>query len=550
MPYTVAISGSVYKTSSGYNPAVLDSRELLTWPYTSPGKLNALPSVSIGRSNSTVTIAAAISPGAVANTFGADWYERIHITPSKVDVGNLMSLQVRDVIVWNAYFSSKTLNSISETADSGINLVEPSPAPVVFTPLMLMTYQLSVGPNGPPVVSGLYLFDFGFIQLPLSASGNRIVVWSIVPQHQAVEILEWKTDVMRAKAGEQRIALRNAPRQSFQYNYFMDDRQTLMAEIIAKGWAHRQFGVPVWFEAAFIGSTTSGQTTIAVDTTSADYRVGETILAWQDYENYEAANVQSMTSGVITLTIPLALNLSGVYVLPMRYARASSFTISRGPNKLTKLSADFNCTVNKDHSASIGLPTHDGLEVLIDPMMLVGSYEERVEKITNVIDNGLGTVSLDGKYDNTDHILMVSWVFNNRVDLWRIKRWLHSLKGKQKTFWLPGNSTDFELVADVAINDNSINVKSVLYSLYMSTCSIVIEKINGSKTFHSVTGGTTNGGVDTLSFASPVATQILISDVKCISIMHKVRLDSDRVEINHEENNLSTLSVPVAEVSK
>src|SRR5574343_92051 len=53
------------------------------------------------------------------NSHADDYYNRIHLIPAKVDVGNLVSDQYFDVLVWNAYFVPRTLESISQSGTSG-----------------------------------------------------------------------------------------------------------------------------------------------------------------------------------------------------------------------------------------------------------------------------------------------------------------------------------------------------------------------------------------------------------------------------------------------
>ena len=43
------------------------------------------------------------SSGHYAPAFYNDWYFRIHLYPTKTDVGNLVSRQSREILLWNAY---------------------------------------------------------------------------------------------------------------------------------------------------------------------------------------------------------------------------------------------------------------------------------------------------------------------------------------------------------------------------------------------------------------------------------------------------------------
>lgn len=544
------IPGGVVKSTARF-PAVQEVGWLQQFPF--PTVVRKLQSPLIASANRTIPAAipamAAESTGTLAEGFSRDWYNRIHVTPNKVDVGNLITTQVKDVKVWNAYFQPKTLAQVLESADAGTTLSQPTAAPFAFKPLQEVTYGLSVSPNGPPKVESEYLFDFVFTTIKLTVTGNRIVIWPFAPQEAVVESLEWKTDILRAKAREQRIALRQEPRQAFSFTHFMEPSQATRGRAMAVGWAHRQFGVPVWPDATYVGTVPEGTMSLQVDTSIADYREGETALVWKSDTEYSAVGIASVSSGTVTFKNPISTTLVGAFVMPLRYARAGMFKMEKGGNGLIRTSVDFNVLYNKDLGASIGLPTLEGLEVLTDLMFKVGSFDETIEKKVTTIDNGFGFVVADALYSNTDQTFMVSWDFTNRVDQWRVRRWLHSLKGKQKTFWLPTTHNDLTLVLDAPdASQQSIVVKSIGYALYYSDHALRIKRKSGVVTYHKVTGGTTDGVNDTLSFTAAIGTPVLRNDVESICFMHKVRLDSDRVEINHSNGTHSSIKVSVREV--
>lgn len=532
-------------------PVVQDNRWRQSVPLTTV--LREVPRPLVGNDSWVVPAAlpgmGAQSAGKLVEGFSRDWYNRIHVTPNKVDVGNLTTTQVRDIKIWNAYFQPSTLVEVLESADAGTSLHQPFTAPFAFKPLQEVTYSLSVNPNGPPKVESEYLFNFSFTVLKLSVTGNRIVIWPFAPQDEVLETLEWKTDVLRAKSKEQRIALRQEPRQSFSFTHFMEPSQVTRGRAMAVGWAHRQFGVPVWPDSAYVGTVPEGAMSVQVDTTIADYRVGETALIWKSDTEFAAAGIDTVSDGTVTFKSPIPITLDGAFIMPLRYGRASMFKMEKGGNNLIRTTADFNILYNKDHSAGMGLPTLEGIEVLTHPMMKVSSFDEMIEKKVTTIDNGFGFVVVDALYSTTDQTFMVSWDFTERADQWKVRRWLHSLKGKQKTFWLPTTHNDLTLVLDATeASQQSIVVKTISYALYYTTHALRIKRKSGVTTYHKVTGGTTDGVTDTLSFAASIGTPVTVSDVESICFMHKVCLDSDRIEINHSNGTQSSIKIPVREV--
>src|SRR6478736_10477655 len=48
---------------------------------------------------------------AYINSFFDDWYNRIHLIPVVVNLNNVITDQTREITLWNAYLTNKTLTS-------------------------------------------------------------------------------------------------------------------------------------------------------------------------------------------------------------------------------------------------------------------------------------------------------------------------------------------------------------------------------------------------------------------------------------------------------
>lgn len=374
------------------------------------------------------------------------------------------------------------------------------------------------------------------------------LVWPFMPQHGVDEVLEWKTDVLRTKAGEQRVALRDAPRQIFSYKGLMTEHQASLARAMAYGWGHGQFGVPVWVEVSFIGAVSAAATSVLVDTTIADYRVGGLALLWESEEKFVEVTVTSLTSTQINFTAT-GVTFTSAYACPLRVGKSlNGLTLRRGPNSLVKSDVEFRVEDNVDLGASAGFPTLGGIDVLTDLVYYLGSHEERVIREVEVMDNETGIVYAPAKYDQTDQAFTLAFSTQNRISLTRLRKWLHLRKGKLKPFWLISQAHDLTLLTNMLSTDTSIEVRSIKYGVHCTTSAIEILRKNGVATYHLVTSGSTVGNVDVLSFSVAAGTAAAVADIERISFMRKVCLASDRIEISHQENASATIKIPVREV--
>lgn len=374
-------------------------------------------------------------------------------------------------------------------------------------------------------------------------------IWPFMPQHGVDEALEWKTDVLRTRQGEQRVALRDAPRQSFGYTYYMNEHQVSLARALAYGQGAGYFWVPVWPEVQFVGAIAGAATSITVDTTVADYRASSVAFVWESDTTYAVVNIDTLTSGQLNLEAPSGVTFVAAYVCPLRYGRCSAgITLKRNPNKLTEIYAEFQVEDNVDLGASAGFPTLGGVDILTDTAYYLGDYQESIIQEVEVFDNETGKVSVTPRYDFTDQGFNLSLAAQDLTNRMRLRKWLHLRKGKLKPFWLISQANDLTLTSDVLSTDTHIHVVSIKYQTYYTTSAIAIKRKNGVVTYHSVLSGTTAAPIDTLTLSAVAGVAASVVDVECISFMRKVCLSADRVELRHEENKYTTVKSPAREV--
>jgi hypothetical protein len=492
-----------------------------------------------------------VKPGYLMGMFGQlDFYDRMHVIPGTLALGNLLSSQVRQVEVWNAYRVPVTLIGVEESNADGITLTQPSVTPMAYTALRSAFYEVQVALNGSPVIDALYTFSFSSGEvMELPVTGRRVIVWAFSPQNGYTETLEWKTDVLRAKAGEKRQALRKVPRQSFDHTYWLTPKQYAAARAVSYGWGQRVFGVPVWGEATRLGALAAARTSLNFDTQNADYRVGDALLIWQDYDKFEACEITSMTTTETVLRLPTSGTYTDAFVMPLRYGRSlNGLNAERDESDIITAEVTFEVAQSVDLSASVSLPQYKGVDVLTDLMMKVGNYSEKVIREVTVIDNVTGTPTQDPRYTTPTQSFTVSWDLTNRVELWRMRKWLHSRKGKQKSFWLPTKLRDFDVIQDITAGANSVTINNMSYGLFYGVRYLSIKSKSGAAYYNKITGSALNeDNTETLFLEDAVTVTVTLANIEYVCLLHKVRLDADRVELEHNVNQV-TISIPALEV--
>lgn len=493
----------------------------------------------------------AVIPLAGARSFADDWYNRIHIRPSNVDVGNLVSDQFFTVEVWNGYFGTKNLESIIQTGTSGIIFVGPNP-PTAWGGLQSRTYNMTVTTDGSPDINASFLFNWaGTVDdAPLVVTGSRIVSLMYPFEAPATEELEWKTQVFQTNDGtEQRIRLRKKPRQSLKVRYPLQYDEMSRAQNRAYGWLTRRWAVPMWSEAQFIGSVASGVTSIAVPTSNSDFRNDSLAFIYDSNKKNSTLDVQSVSSGVLNLRRPTTEAYTSAWIMPVRIGRVVGNIRRQLNGHNGALMIDYEFSDNIDLGLGTTPQQFLGEDIYFDEI-LVGEelLEDQITARVDVIDYDTGPVSSYSPWQFTHVRRPFRYLLQGMAEIWTFRKWLHRRAGRQRPFWIPTFENDLRL-RQTGLITGSITVDSDDYKLFSSDRShIAIKFKDGTWVTKTITGITDLGnGLTTLALDVAFGGADA-STVYMICFLGLKRLDADRVEIQWNTNRTATVAIPVMEI--
>lgn len=511
---------------------------------------NPEPISGVAVLNAPISSYAKQKQGQIAHSFFDDFYFRVHVNPNEISLGNILSTQTREVEVWNAWPDPMQLSSIDQVGTDGMTLTQPAAPPTTFTALEVRTYSLNVNTNSPPVIDATYTFNFETDQPTLKVTGRRVVLWPFIPETGHDETMEWKTDILPSYKNEQRLALRQAPRQAFRHSFLLDPEQFSRAKAISTQWAHRVYGIPAWAEVSLLeGGLTAGTTFIPFDTSFADYRNDDLILLWSSDKRLIALEITTVTPSGVNLKLPLEENWPECYVAPLRFARTlSGVEYSRTSNEYVVASAAFDVTQNIDLGTDAGFPAYRGKPVMIDRSAVVGDLRERIARTVDVFDNGSGPLLIDTQTDWVRNLQTLSFSKRTRQDIWNLRRWIHARRGRQRGFWMPSWNKDLVILEDVGPTGSALTIRPIGYPLYYGIKDIMIQLRNGTRLFVRATSGATNPeGNEVLALSGQVGTGFTAANVEFACFMTHCRFDSDRVTFRHGDAGRVTVSIPIAE---
>jgi hypothetical protein len=501
-----------------------------------------------------VTEPALLRSGSSQPAFGDDWYHRIHVIPSTIDLGNLVSNQQRRFEVWNAYFDSRTLGAIVKTGSySGLTLSGAPEPPLVYGPLQSYVYTLTALTAGYPVIDSTFEFVFGAEAFDLRVLGRRVVIWLIRPDwsNGISERLEWHTDVLAANDGsEQRVRLRKNARRVLEMAWLAAGRNAMIADTLLTGWGSRKYCVPIWMERDVLASpVASGATSVTVtDAALKDYAVGGYAVLWASETQAEAIEISAISGNTLTFKTPVAASYGrGASVCPAMFARIDGEANVRHvrSDALSAILRFADEAATDRHAAEIG-PTWNGYAVLDERPDYSEDQESAWSRTLEILDNLSGVIMVD---DTTGYPVIrrtYAWIVSGRAAIDRWKKWASARAGRLNALWLPSFMEDVEIVHGIATTDTIIVVRNALNARYgagMPSREAIRIETTGGQVFHlRVTAmAEIDNDTEQVTLDSTLGTDVPVSIIRRAMWMGLARLESDAVEIHYETDGIARI---------
>jgi hypothetical protein len=353
-----------------------------------------------------------------------------------------------------------------------------------------------------------------------------------------LENLEWLTDVIEAHDGtEQRVQVRQAPRQSFEASVALTDPHDLSRLHVAlASWQHRLWGWPCWHEAVELStSLPEGDSSIPLDTTTADFRNGGLAIILRSASLYEVVEISTVAAGSLTLASPTVMgHPAGAIVMPLRMARMRAQAKREDyPTERSGFRVSMQVVDNVELSTVASAVQYMGYDVLSDPLLAPGETMPRqIDRAIEILDPGMGDWATTAR---TGYPLITTehrWRLGDRARSWAFRRWLHRRAGRRNPTWVPSHTHDLELAAQPTAGATVLEVKDVNYrNVGLNTPGMThIAAFSASGTFvcRRITGAVEGtSGRENLTLDSALG----FTGVTRISFLSLHRFAADRVSL-------------------
>jgi hypothetical protein len=381
--------------------------------------------------------------------------------------------------------------------------------------------------------------------------------WAYVPDRDFSYSLEWYTSVTRTVTKEYRASMRTRPRVEITYQFKLTPEQYGAAKLLARKQGAAKFRIPLWQEGYRVANLAFDSTAIPKDQYNPFHTAGGLVLVWESDTKWEVATIASVNPYTqINLTSGLRYPYTNALIVPIRVAdfvQQLSAPREASESRVTA-SARFRIIEGDDFSTRtsglyLSSPKYRNLYVVRDRALVSGSIRDQSHIETKELDTEVGGLSVTQIHTSPEERSSMAWGARTNAARWNLLYWLHTRRGRFKSFWCPSWNSDLELRNTINPADTSITVLGAEVPSATFPIDLFLLKRNGESYCFRVTGATyTGGGLEVLTLDEAIGVTINTWEVEAICFLRRVRFDADHIELRHTSNNQVYVTAPIVEV--
>ena len=372
-------------------------------------------------------------------------------------------------------------------------------------------------------------------------------LWPFTPEGGIKETLEWKTEVIRSRSAEQRIALRPFPRTKMSLDFILNDQEYSLASTLSKVYFLQQFLIPLWKELKVVGPLDPSVDTISINTTVR--RLLKWILIMDEDGTYVLADILQIDSDQVTFKDNIGREFTNAFVVPLgQFHFSGPLEIQKGSEGYYKSRANFISTTEYTYQGSVNYPIYNNFYVVTDRPVVKGEIKETYQREFNIIDNKFGNLYYTDKFDYPILMSFLSWRNINLQELYDVRYFLTEMKGKQGQFWVPTWNKDFIPSQGISSGDDYIQVEDNNQFQHFNSFHIAILLKDETIHFRKVISMEILGAFEQLNLDTTLGVDISLGDIDIICKIVTMRSDSDNISIDYLPSGNTEIRIPVMEV--
>jgi hypothetical protein len=484
---------------------------------------------------------------ALGRSFADDFYYRMHILPSVLDVGNLTEKTVYAVEVFNAWLAPVTLQSITGAGTEGL-LLTGFELPELVRALTSITGELAASMDGPGSIDATWTFGFSTgEENVLKVTGSRIVTFPLAPDwsRKVTEKLSFWTDVFETRDGsEHRIMMRAMPRWSMEYTALESGERLNMLDSLLAGWGARTFLVPVWWmKSALDVPLKAGEEEAECDTAGRGFEPGGQAVIWQRALKCESATVRTVEPKRLTFLRPVGRDYEEGFVIPARLCRLSPETpVSALASSLVESRLRFEADEPEGMAPAPAGEQINGRDVFPFRHDWTGPRQRSVVWALNERDTGTGLPQRTARRAwPADKAEARDVLFGTREEAEAFKAWVIRQGGRARSFALLLEEDQITPTRGIVQGSNLLYAGNSAYGLLASGLAcrslLFLRTKDGRRQVFSVTSWQEFADGEFLFYADKAwPWTVALEDISRIGFVLTVRFDQDEFELERRHD--------------
>ena len=388
-----------------------------------------------------------------------------------------------------------------------------------------------------------------------------MAIFAFPPQIEVKERLEWLTDIIMPTDGigsEQRISVRPIPRQFFTYSVpLKTEKEQSRFDALMFGYQKTTWDLPIWTEKVSYATTiTAGAMAITVDTTNADFRDDGYAIIWKSLTECEKVSVDTVNDGSLTLSGAVVSTYTGdKFIMPCRTAQITNIV------KRTNAEANYSIAqvtfAVKDNILLTGYTpdeTYTAVDsgspelTVVDTGSVIGIQDKEYTSDSDSVVQDYDIGDFDYFSNSEFNLIGQNWTFykDTRAKCWDFRLFLHSLKGRQGTCWIPTYKNDLTQVETIDAADVVFSVENIgltdnmgLNDLRTHLAFVFTDGTIIYREIESIEENT--AGYDEITIDSALGLEVESGDCK-IGFLDLCRQASDVINIDWLEPNKNSVN--------
>lgn len=503
-----------------------------------------------------------VKTGQLSMDFFTDFYSRIYIIPSPLNLGDVISDDSGDVILWNANIYNETISAVTTSGITSDTNFDSSlftmTTPNNFVPLQWKTYTWNVERGGDDRIAIVIEIATTRGNFEMDIIGRRGMFFSASPLVDFIHKYSFKTRVTESFNGEQRSSLATIPQETFEYKSSVAtlDRYNFQANL--QDGARLTVSIPMWEDYLLQGDVAVNTTYINnfdADFLGRPFYVGGIAVLWQDEVTYNIVKIKEIAADGTRLDFerPTEVPLTNAFLMPVRVGVLvdPAKIKTDGLNHHIVEVAISSIERQPDFARAVVVETFEDKHVLISPNFQKANTEQfGVDYSTFEGIGGDRSVALDRGYRTFKSKYV--WKCFDYASLNELREFIFATKGKWKSFWLPRFGNDL-FVANPALEDQTfIEFELSQYTTDSSNLIgqvFMIHRKNGTREYYRITNVEPQESVLRVSISTPLPTSLSQSDIFHLCIMDLVRLGSDKITVKIKDIEEVSCSLSVVGVN-